>query len=119
MRRAHLAEGGYADDDCDGTCDGRPDSHDGEAMPRDVGPGLEMFAWPGGECSPVCVPWAARSPWVASMMRSTSWANAGQPLGVLDSQPPAMADGVMAVKSEWGQVQAESIEKTRNRNGNR
>jgi hypothetical protein len=78
-----------------------------------------MFAWPGGECSPVCVPWAARSPWVASVMRATSWANAGQSLGVLDSQPPAMADGVMAVKSEWGQVQAESMEKASKRNGNR
>ena len=74
---------------------------------------MVLPAWPAGDLAPVCVSWAARSPYVAAVMRSVQWVNAGQAVGLLDAQAPALADGVMAVKQEWQAIHAEEVDKQR------
>jgi hypothetical protein len=46
-------------------------------------------------------------------MRAAAWSNAGQTLGPLDAQTPALADAVVALRGEWSAIQAESLERAR------
>lgn len=59
----------------------------------------------------MCVDWAVGDPWVAHVMRAVGWANAGQPVGTLDALPPAMVDGVLAVRAEWDAIHGEELKR--------
>lgn len=72
-----------------------------------------MFGWTGGDLIPICVSWASRSQWCAAVMRAVSWTNAGQSLGMIDAMPPALADGVLAVRHEWSAIEAERAAEAR------
>lgn len=113
VRRAHLTSLGAPDDPCDGRCDGRPESHDEDDQILDDDGNPALSAWPGGEVSRVCIPWAARAAWVGAVMRAVSWSNAGQHVGALDAQTPCLADGLLMARGEWSAIQNEEIERAR------
>ena len=68
-------------------------------------------AWPAGDLAPICVSWAARSAFVAAVMRAMRWSNAGHAVGALDAQTPALADAIMAMRGEWSAIETEAIDR--------
>lgn len=59
----------------------------------------------------MCVAWAASDPWVAHVMRAVGWSNAGQPVGMLGSLPPALVDGLLTVRAEWDAIHGEELKR--------
>ena len=114
VRRAELIHAG-ADPgfECDGTCGGLPSAHPGECVPHPETRAPSVYGWTGGDLVPLCIEWASQSEWVGAVMRSVSWANAGQALGALDALPPALADGVLVVKAEWNAVESDRMAESR------
>lgn len=109
---------------CDGTCDGRPGSHDADdVVPVYVGPRSDLdigegdpalwvdglALWPGGERAPFCGAWSARSSFLADSMHASRWVAAGQTVGALDSLPPSMAEAVMVAREEWQAISNEAM----------
>ena len=74
---------------------------------------LACQAWPGGPTSPVCVGWATRERWFIDVAKAHEWVAAGQMLGPLADVPAVVADGVLAVRSEWDKVNAEERDRKR------
>ena len=124
IRRELLAQKGVIGVNCDGTCDGRPESHDaddvvevytgprsdldnGEGDPALWAKGLPL--WPGGERGTFCGSWAARSRFLADAMHATRWVTAGQSVGALDALPPSMSEAVMTAREEWEAIRAEAM----------
>lgn len=119
-----MAQKGVFGVHCDGTCDGRPESHDrddvvevyagaradldnGEGDPALWVPGLAL--WPAGERGTFCGSWAARSQFLADAMHASRWVASGQQVGALDALPPSMADAVMTAREEWEAIRAEAM----------
>ena len=109
---------------CDGTCDGRPGSHDpDDVVPIYAGPRSDLDAgegdpalwvdglalWPAGERGSFCGSWAARSQFLADAMHASRWVAAGQMVGALDSLPPSMSEAVMVAREEWGAISNEAM----------
>lgn len=124
IRRELLAQKGIHGVNCDGTCDGRPESHEAEDLgevyvgdpadlERDEGdpalwvPGLRL--WPAGEMGAFCGSWAARSQFLGDAMQASRWVAAGQQLGALDTLPPSMAGAVMVAREEWQAIRNEAM----------
>lgn len=99
---------------CD-ACDGRPESHPEAAHALDADCRLALSAWPGGPAIAVCVDWIARDPWVSYVLRAAQWSNAGQPVGAMSEQTPALADGLLCVRAEWDAIQAEVMRRDSSR----
>lgn len=123
IRRELLAQKGVIGVNCDGTCDGRPESHDaddvvevytgprsdldnGEGDPALWAKGLPL--WPGGERSTFCGSWAARSRFLSDAMDAMRWTIAGQQVGPLDTLPPSMAGAVIVARLEWDTIEAQA-----------
>lgn len=94
----------------------------GECVPHPETRAPSVYGWTGGDLVPLCIEWAARSEWVVAVMRAVSWANAGQPVGVLGDLPASVADGLLTVRAEWQTIEAEHMAESRRKaaaHGNR